>query len=129
MNKYLLALLLSLPSVSHATDYGVGHALFLYYFDKSARDINDFLFNDYFQLDEYPGLAQGISDVETTGLALYFCYQEKKSRGTWDITRWDDLSGNYDSTMDCVLPLAVAGTMVYVGRGGDPMVSLFNIEW
>lgn len=92
-------------------------------FISAARDINHFLF------DEHPDFAQGLSDVETAGLALYFCYQEKKSRGTRDITQWDDLTGSYDSTMDCLLPLAVAGTTIYISRGGDPMVSLFDIEW
>lgn len=123
MSKYLLAFLLSLSGVSHASDYGIGHSLVLFYFDKSVRDINGFLF------DEYPDFAHTLSDVETAGLALYFCYQEKKSRGTSDITQWDDLTGNYDSTMDCLLPVAVAGTTIYINRGGDPMLSLFNIEW
>lgn len=123
MNKYLLVFLLSLSGVSHAADYGAGHSLVLFYFDKSARDINHFLF------DEHPDFAHTLSDLETTGLALYFCYQEKKSRGTADITQWDDLTGDYDSTMDCLLPLAVAGRTIYLNRSGDPMVSFFDIKW
>lgn len=109
MNKYIIALLLLLPTKSIATDkdYGLSHGVVNLIAGEVLTKINNIL------LPDNPNVSKYITNIELGLLTYYWCNKEAKARGTWQIDKWYNISGSYDSTFDCLTPAAISGLQIY----------------
>ena len=123
MKHLALLLLLALtPTKTFAgANYGFGHTLSVLVAGEVLPELNRAIFTDN------PELAKWLTRVEIAAIALAWCNRERDARGTWHIQDWDELTGSYDSTMDCVGPVAAAGGIIVKDRG--ILINLIDIKW